>query len=127
MNDSNDASTLGEVQQLKQITIEIKRLSSQLKTLRDKKKIIEGRILTYLDKTNKNGASTRDMLVLAREKTISTRKKQTEKSNDVAQILQQAGVNNVTETLSQVMTALKGEETTKKMLVVKQQQTKKKT
>jgi len=126
MNDANDASTLGEVQQLKNINVEIKRLSGQLKNLREKKKMIESNILTYLDKTNKNGATAKDILVLAREKTVNTRKNEKAKSADISAILAHAGVNNVQETVSQVLGALKGEETTKKMLVVKQPVAKKK-
>ena len=106
--------------QLKSLDNEIKRHNAKLKELKSVKKQLETRIMNYLDKAQMNGAKTSDMVVLAREKTVNTKKKKDEKMEDIASILKSAGVvSNINDTVGKVLNALKGEETTKKTLIVK--------
>lgn len=120
MSGINDSAVIYEMNQLKSLDNEIKRHHAKLKELKIVKKQLETRIMNYLDKAQMNGAKTSDMVVLAREKTVNTKKKKDEKIEDIASILKSAGVvSNINDTVGKVLNALKGEETTKKTLIVK--------
>jgi hypothetical protein len=123
MSGLNDSAIVSEMNQLKCIDLEIKRLNAKIKELKQGKKQMETRIMNYLERAQMNGAKTSDMVVLAREKTVNTKKKKDEKVEDIASILKSAGVvSNVNDTVNKVLEALKGDETIKKTLIVKSKQ-----
>ena len=123
MSGLNDSAIVSEMNQLKCIDLEIKRLNAKIKELKQGKKQMETRIMNYLERAQMNGAKTSDMVVLAREKKVNTKKKKDEKVEDIASILKSAGVvSNVNDTVNKVLEALKGDETIKKTLIVKSKQ-----
>ena len=58
----------GNVRELDNLNIEIKRLAKQLRKLRARKKKIEGNISKYLEETNKPGVKYKGTAIIAENK-----------------------------------------------------------
>ena len=117
---SGDSQIVAELSQLKEIEKELKRLSGLSRELKKKKEVIETRVLTYLNKTKRDGVKTQDIMVLSKEKVSRPSKPKDEKEKDVQQILQRVGVRNTEQAYQEIMEAMKGEERRKQGLVLKQ-------
>jgi hypothetical protein len=105
--------------ELKNINIEIQRLNSSLKTIKDRKKTIEGKLTSYFEKQNKPGAKTQDMVVVVQESVRRPVKPKEQKEEDVISILNGAGVQNPKELYENIINAMKGEEKRKATLKIK--------
>lgn len=111
-----------EMKELKNINLEIKRLSVGLKGLRDRKKELEESILEYLDRTGQPGIKYEDLIVLAGEKKGREKKSKDEKELDVLTILEHHGVGESRNVYKDIMNALKGEQKTAPSLKIKEYQ-----
>ncbi len=118
---SGDSQIVSELNQLKEIDKELKRLSGLSRELKKKKVMIEERVLTYLQKTKRDGVKTQDIMVLAKEKVSRPTKPKETKEQDVQAVLQKVGVRNIEQAYQEILEAMKGEEQRKHSLVLKQQ------
>ncbi len=109
------------MKELKVIDTEIKRLFTQLKELRIKKKQIEEQIIQYLEDKDQPGLKYEDLLVLSAKSKRRERKTKEDKESDILQILEQKGIRNSRETYSEIMDALKGREMVTPVLKIKNQ------
>jgi hypothetical protein len=116
---SGDSQIVSELNQLKEIDKELKRLSGLSRELKKKKTIIEGRVLAYLQKTKRDGVKTQDIVVLAKEKISRPTKPKEIKEQDVQAVLHRAGVQNTEQAYQEILEAMKGEELKKQALVLK--------
>ena len=107
---------------LKQLESNCKKTNNKKngRELKKKKEVIETRVLTYLNKTKRDGVKTQDIMVLSKEKVSRPSKPRDEKEKDVQQILQRVGVRNTEQAYQEIIEAMKGEERRKQGLVLKQ-------
>lgn len=117
---SGESQIASELNQLRNVNKEIKRVSGILKELREKKTTIEERVLNYLQKTNRTGAKTLDMVVETKERVKRPTKSKEEKHQDVTEVLRSAGIRDAENTYQAIVEAMKGEETRKQALVIKE-------
>jgi hypothetical protein len=117
---SGDSQIVSELKQLKTLKTEIKRLSLILKDLRSKKTSIEERVLTYLNKSNRQGAKTQDIVVIAKEKINHPTKPKDKKEKDIIEALTKAGVKDTGIVYKDIMNAMKGDEKKIQSLVMKE-------
>ncbi len=110
-----------DINELKEINKEIKRLNDTIRPLRQRKKQLEEDILTYMNQNkNKNLTTIKmsDIEIMAIEKVKHERINKTEKESTAIQLLQQSGVTNPRKVYSDLQSMLKGAETTTKQLKV---------
>ena len=106
-----------DIKEIKNIEIELKRLAQLSKSLRNKKKELEERILTFLNDTNHEAIKCDQLIAVNKEKKCRERKKKDEKDRDILEILQQAGVSRPEEILYEIKDSIKG--TAKKVQTLK--------
>ncbi len=100
-----------EITELKNIGQEIKRLNAALVPLRQRKKLLEASILTYMKQGN--GLSTinlSNVQISQVEKTTRERMTKSEKDGTAIQLLQQSGVANPTKTYNALKEMTKGKQ-----------------
>jgi hypothetical protein len=97
-----------DVQQLTQLSEEIKRRQKELSKLRKTKQECEERIINYLNANNQPGIKYKGKTIIAEEK--STRKpiKKADKVSRGTEILQRNGITNTKETLDELLEAMRG-------------------
>ena len=117
---SSDSTTVSDINQLKTINKEIKRVSDILKDLRSKKGVLEQKIITYLNKTNKSGAKTQNLIVLSKEKISRPTKSKTQKEQDIVKLLENNGIKNASETYKEIINTMKGDEKKTQSLIFKE-------
>jgi hypothetical protein len=117
---SGDSQIVSDLKQLKNVSSEIKRMGVVLKDLRSRKVALEEKILTYLNKTRRDGAKTQDIVVMAKERTKRPAKPKEEKEQDITEILRNAGVRDTSLTYQAILEAMKGEEQKKQAIVLKE-------
>jgi hypothetical protein len=109
-----------DVSELKKIDIEIKRLSDQLRPLRQRKKEIEEALLTYMQKQGDvTTIKLNDVELYSIEKTKREKLGKDEKEKTAITLLQQSGVSNPKKTYSDLQEMLKGKESTVPSLKLK--------
>ena len=110
----------GNVRELENLNIEIKRLSKQLRKLRARKKKLEGEISQYLEATNKPGVKYKGTAIIAENKIkyVKNRKK-VDKENDGTYVLSQYGVKNPEKVLKELLEAMKGPKENTTVLKIK--------
>jgi hypothetical protein len=100
-----------EITELKNIGQEIKRLNAALLPLRQRKKLLEASILTYMKQGN--GLSTinlSNVQISQVEKTTRERMTKSEKDGTAIQLLQQSGVVNPAKTYNALKEMTKGKQ-----------------
>ena len=122
---SGDSVVVADIKQLKILSDEIKKLSKRLHEMRQAKKNIEARVISYFEKTQKTGAKTSDMLVLTKQKFQTARKPEEEKREEVFNLLAGAGIQNVHEMYDRLTSAMKGEQKVQTAVVLKENNKKK--
>jgi hypothetical protein len=115
-------SITGNINELKSITQEIQRLSSQLRTLRQKKKEIEEIISKFIEEQNTPGIKYKgnQFLPQTKHKVDRTRSTKT-KHEDAQKVLQKYGISEQnSETLvNEMLEAMRGPRTEQTSLVIK--------
>ena len=112
-----------DITELNNINNEIKRLSEQLKPLRERKKTIESNILAYMKTVGEEGCikiKLNNLEVVTVEKKVREKMSKDEKEQTAVQLLQQTGVNNPKKTYKDLQEMLKGKEKSAPALKVKQ-------
>lgn len=109
------------VEELNEITKELKRLSLDMSKLRKRKEVIEQKIQSFLEETQKVGVKANDISVVLEEKTKHIRKKKGDKIQDCINILNHYNIGNAQKICTEFMNALKGnEENVKKIKITNQ-------
>lgn len=99
----------GNVTELQEIDIEIKRLSQSLKQLRERKKLLEKKIIAFLDSNDQPGVKYNNVALVIEEKNKCVRKKPDQKKQDCIDILKKYGLNkNADELMVELSFAMKG-------------------
>lgn len=111
---------VSDLKELKNISNELKRLSSESKVLRLKKKEIEDRIIDYLHKEEQPGVKYGDIIVLSKEKTTRRKLKKKEKEEKAMCVLEEIGISNTKEALDSILESMKGEEIVSESIQLKE-------
>lgn len=109
-----------DMKELHSITNELKRVNTEAKKLRERKKEIEVKILAYLQEAEQPGLKYHELIVLKHETKTHTRVKKTDKETAAIQILEEAGVNNPKEVYASILESSVGEEIIKPKLKIKE-------
>lgn len=103
-------SITNQMNELNNVTLEIKRLSDNLRELRKTKKEIENVILEYLKEKDQPGVKFQGKAFVLESKSKRIPKKKTQKKEDAIRILENCGLNNPEKILEQLLEASKGDE-----------------
>jgi hypothetical protein len=112
-----------DVSELKQINLEIKKLMTLMKPLKERKKLLEAQVLDYMKSVGDQGLKAikmHDVEVVAVEKKVRERMKKEEKENTAIQLLHQSGVNNARKVYRDMQELTKGKENVKKQIKLQQ-------
>lgn len=99
----------GYVNELAELNKEIKRRTTELFSLRSRKKKLEDDIAKFIDNKNLPGIKHNNIAVLVQTKSKRERKKERDKIEDSKTILQNAGVVNVDRVIKQLDEARRGD------------------
>jgi hypothetical protein len=106
-------SIKADVSELEIIGAEIKALRSRIKKLREKEKIVEGRISKYLKLKQQPGVKFQGTFgptaIILEEKEKHGNKKPKDRDNDAIIVLERMGVENPAQALKEILEARKGE------------------
>jgi hypothetical protein len=101
-------STKSDVIELTELKIEIKRVSSTLKHLRIREKIIEERLAKYLNETNQPGVKYANTAIILQQKTPASRKKKKCQETDSLDVLKRHGILDTKQVLKELLEARRG-------------------
>ncbi len=96
------------MKELASIVNELKVLGNKMKELRKRKKELEKNVLEYLDSSDGNGLRYKELVVLKKEATVTTRKNKKEKQEDVVKYLEDQGIGNASKLYEEMNSLLKG-------------------
>lgn len=107
------------MRELEQVVKRLKELNSEAKELRGRKKQLEFTILNWLEETQNPGLKFNELIVLKKESKTRTKKKKSEKEEDIMRVLEEQGVQDPKKALNSIFGAMKGEELSKSKLSIK--------
>ena len=113
-----------DMKELRDIKSEIDRLSARLKELKTKKIDIESNIAKFLEQTDQPGIKFEELVVMQKDKKITTRKKVEEKQQDVVKILEYNGISDSKGLYKKIQEAMKGKQKIVTGLDIKEQKRK---
>jgi predicted transcriptional regulator len=96
------ASIQSNVQELKEINLEIKRLQTQTKNLKKRATEIEKYIISYLNEKEQPGLKYQNTAIVLENKAQKIRKSKKDTENDTIRILEESGVSNAKEVLKKI-------------------------
>lgn len=112
-------SIKADINELNQVNAEIKRLGDLGRTLKKQAKVIESRILEYLQSKEQPGVKFNDTAIIVENKVKRGSKKTAERENDAIRILEDNGIDNAKQVLNQILEARKGDEEEIKKIKIK--------
>lgn len=101
-------SLKSSIQELDRVDKEITRLSGILKKLRSQKKNVEQNIIKFLQEKNQPGVKYKNNAIMVEQKEKRTRKKKTQKNQDIVNVLVSYGIHNPEEALKKILEANSG-------------------
>jgi hypothetical protein len=111
-----------DLDELNSLNIEINRLYQTIRDYRKQKKIIEDRIINFLKHQESQGVRYQDQAVLLESKDVRSKKKKSEKIDDIATVLQKYGIQKSEKLLNDILEAQRGQTNKNDILkVVKRQ------
>lgn len=113
-------TVVGDVNELRELNLEIARLSKELKKLRASKVEAEDRIIDFLRRTDQPGVKYKNIAVVQQERKFHRRPGKKEKMLVGATILKGYGVNDPDEALKRLLDAMRGSEFVKHKLRIKE-------
>jgi hypothetical protein len=120
----NATAIRANMNELKSITTEMKKLQAQIKTLKDRKLQVESKLVEYLktlpDDDDTKGIKFRDMTVFLKERKTHQRVKKEDLNQNVYSILSNSGVKNPEEVYKKLKDSMKGKEERKPGLKIQQ-------
>jgi hypothetical protein len=111
---------IGYMRELKNIYSEIKRVNIHLKNIRDRKQLVENRILNYLEEVDEPGIMYEDITVLRHKKVQRQRKPVAMKRDDVIHLLENNGVHHAERIFNEIQETMKGDAETVPTLKIKE-------
>jgi hypothetical protein len=108
-----------DIDEFTNINIEIKRLSTSLKELRNRAGIIEKRIIEYLEKKDQPGLKYNNKAIVVKDHTKRIPKKKSQRSEDAMRVLQEYGISNAADLLERISEAQRGQEIENKQIKIK--------
>jgi hypothetical protein len=108
-----------DVEELKKVNTEIKRLNLQTKTLRKTSKEIELRILDFLYEKKQSGLKHQGTAITVENKQKRPCKRGKDKENDAIGVLESHGISNAQKVLLEILDARRGDEIEHKSLRIK--------
>ena len=102
-------STKADVMELNELKIEIKRVSSSLKDLRTREKIIVERLAKYLDETNQPGVKYANTAIILEQRNPIARKKKKIQESDTLEVLRKHGILDPEQALKDIIKARTGD------------------
>ena len=112
-------SIKGQMNELDEITREIKLLNDKLSKLRKRKKTIEENIGEYLESNNKPGFKCNGKIVTKFEKETRKRLNKRDKEENMKNILRQHGINDSDGVCHQILNSIKGDSQTISTIKIK--------
>ena len=100
---------VGVVQEIDTIDKEIKTLRLNLSRLTNRKKILETKIINFLDQKDQPGLKYKDITIISEEKDRHFRLKKKDRLQKGKNILQKYGVPNSEKVLEELLNNLKGD------------------
>lgn len=113
-------SVIGDVNELKELNLEITRLSKELKQLRVNRTEVEDRIIDFLRRTDQPGVKYKNIAVVQQERKFHKRPGKKEKFLVGATVLKGYGIDNPDEVLSKLLDAMRGSQYVKNKLRLKE-------
>ena len=107
------------MRQLKGILDEMETVNERLKRLKEKKKDIEGKIISYLKQVEQPAVKYDDIIVFAKEKNKKQRLKKTECQKSINDALLELGINDPQLVLKTIKEASQGELTKETAIQIK--------
>lgn len=108
------------MRELKNMYAEIKRVNLHLKNIRERKQLIEERILNYLEEVDEPGIMYEDITVLRHKKLQRQKKPVAMKRDDVIHLLENNGVHNADKIFKEIQETMKGDPETVPSLKIKE-------
>lgn len=99
-------SITSDVNELKELDTELKRLRKHMRMLNEQKRKCENRILEYLEVNDQPGVKMDGTVIMAEQKQIRKYQRQNEKLDKGTQLLSKYGIT--ADTLKEVMEAMRG-------------------
>jgi hypothetical protein len=115
-------SITGDVNELNNLNLEIKRLNFQLKSLRKNAKDCEQRIVKYLQEKDTSGVRYQGKAIILETKTKINKKTKTERENDLIRVLSNHGVANPETAVLDIINSYKGNVSETQKLKIKKLQ-----
>jgi len=98
-----------DVQELKELDTELKRLRKDVARIRSLKESCEQRILEYIETNDQPGVRFKDITIVAESRTTRRPTKKSERLERGQQFLQRYGVHNSERALEELMEEMRGE------------------
>lgn len=114
------AEIVGDVNELKNIGEEIKRLNVRMRQLRNRYKEVESKICSFLKEKDQPGLKYKGMAIFAEDKEYRQYKNPKIKKDDAASILKQYGISDSSKIIEEIVEAMKGPTQSKKKIKLKQ-------
>jgi hypothetical protein len=111
-------SIVNYVNELKNINLEIKRLTQQTTALRKRAKSIEQNIIEFLNEKEQHGVKFQDTAIVVETKPKWTYKGKKDKDEDSIRILEEHGISNPRDVLDELFKARKGDEIESKKIKI---------
>ena len=103
------SSIQGNVQELKEINVEIKRLQNETKQLKKRSQELEKFIISYLNEKEQPGLKYQNTAILIENKAKRVGKTKKDIESQAIRILQESGINNPREVLDKINESKRGE------------------
>jgi hypothetical protein len=108
------------VTELKELSLDIKRRSTEIAKLRKRKEELEKKITDFLIEKDQPGVKYRDVaVILEKNKYKRIPKKKAQKEEDAVNVLKHYGIGNAEKILSELIETMKGDEVPKTGLRLK--------
>ena len=102
------SSITGDVNELNDLNIEIKRLGQQLRQLRQKAKAAESRIVEFLKEKDQVGVRYQGRAIVVENKPKRAPKKKSDREADVIKVLQDYNIPNPDVALKEILNSYQG-------------------
>jgi len=112
-------SIKSDVLELESIRAEIKSLAAKRKELRKREKVVEERIIQYLEIKEQPGLKHHGTAIILEQKEARERKKAKERDMDAKLVLERYGISDADRVLAEVLEARKGNKVPVKKLKIK--------
>jgi hypothetical protein len=102
------SSITGDVNELNDLNIEIKRLGHELRQLRQKAKAAEGRIVEFLKEKDTNGVRYQGKAIVVETKPKRAPKKKPDREADVIKVLEDYNIPNPDVAMREILNSYQG-------------------